>query len=660
MLHFHQPFRFYFFFFYVLIDKYIYIFLDSLQSLFLDAFPIGITVVAVIRYRLAMCQGNADVLITKIFYCNVAVAFVMIPFITATVKLLVRITTTEMIKLNETETVDLLYCFDIRHYGIDYINIGSSMFMYVLPSIIVTTLYAKIFRISSASITRIQQYSAQNLQSQNSPVPPRSRNASIFFIPNRVTPMDRGVTIANNVTENRTRGAKIWKSVITLIGFFLIAIIPACTMTIYRSFNITNRIFNISLLYLNSLMCIFHAAGEGILQTDKRRRVLVFMDRYIRTSTTNAVLRTPKMSREVRKKSARCQHGQENDNLSTLNEETSDGCGSEHQDDVFLHNDFVSAMQQKSTHHHCTFQDERRSESVVSRSRIRLEEKTKCISTNAPDDCCMTRKTCRSRNHRSLFEGNTSHFKFPVDENILYMQESNSNSDIECSSPSKFVETIEKHKEIQLNTMNLESVSEFSDMSSCSSIISPNKVSNNSCTRVSVKKSSKSLKRSVVSSKCSQSSIKEVRRSICTTKGSPNTIKQSRNSVRKASKSSNNSILSPNAFSKSNRTSFFIYKLPEKHSRRTKNVNRKCRPANLSIGGTANDLDFSYSNIQPPKSAPPRKSEPIFFSRKISSRLNGTSSLSDIQDGESLENDRAAPREIRESVRTLSILSDTM
>ncbi|CAG2222439.1 unnamed protein product [Mytilus edulis] len=174
-------------------------------------------------------------------------------------------------------------------------------------------------------------------------------------------------------------------------------------------------------------------------------------------------------------------------------------------------------------------------------------------------------------------------------------------------------------------------------MSSCSSIISPNKVSNNSCTRVSVRKSSKSIKRSVVSSKCSQSSIKEVRRSICksTTKGSPNTIKQSRNSVRKASKSSNNSILS-------------------------KNVNRKCRPANLSIGGTANDLDFSYSNIQPPKSAPPRKSEPIFFSRKISSRLNGTSSLSDIQDGESLENDRAAPREIRESVRTLSILSDTM
>ncbi|CAC5390553.1 unnamed protein product [Mytilus coruscus] len=315
---------------------------DTLQSLFLDAFPVGITAVAVIRYRMAMCQGNADVLITKMFYCNVAVAFIMIPFLTATVKFLVRITTTQMTKRNETETVDLLYCFDIRHYGMDYVNIGSSVLMYVLPSIIVTTLYAKIFRISSASITRIQQYSAQNLQSQNSPVPPRSRNTSIFFIPNRVTPVERGVTVATNVTENRSRGAKIWKSVITLIGFFLIATLPASTMRIYRSCNITNISFNISLLYLNSFMCIFHAAGEGIFHTDKRRRVLVFMDRYLRTSTTNAVLRTPKMSQEVRKKSSRCQ---ENYYLSTLNEETSAGCGSEHQDDVFLDNNFVSAMQ---------------------------------------------------------------------------------------------------------------------------------------------------------------------------------------------------------------------------------------------------------------------------------------------------------------------------
>jgi hypothetical protein len=65
-----------------------------------------------------------------------------------------------------------------------------------------------------------------------------------------------------NVTDE-LNGAKIWKSITTLVGVFLVVAIPVSTIEIFLCIDPHSMTLRITLLYLKTIMCIFHPVGEG-------------------------------------------------------------------------------------------------------------------------------------------------------------------------------------------------------------------------------------------------------------------------------------------------------------------------------------------------------------------------------------------------------------
>ncbi|XP_071150478.1 uncharacterized protein [Mytilus edulis] len=257
---------------------------ETLQSTFLDTYPIGITVVAVIRFRLAICRENADIVVSNAFFLMVTVCSFVLALITAATKLIVRITTMESNSSNKTGSGNY-FCFNVRHDGINYLNIGSTMLMYIIPSIMVTALYTGLVYISSSSITRIQQYSDNN---DRITIIERHNSIPNMTATNRILP---------NVTEARKTGAKICQSVTTLIIFFLVSTVPISCIEICLSITYSTQPLKIFLLYLKTVMCILHAIGEGALHREKRRRVMMFLYKYLSSTTSTSIVR--RISRDV-------------------------------------------------------------------------------------------------------------------------------------------------------------------------------------------------------------------------------------------------------------------------------------------------------------------------------------------------------------------------
>lgn len=233
---------------------------------------------AIIRFRLAIGRENANIMVSNAFFLMVTACSFVLAMITAATKLIVRITTMESNSSNKTGSGNY-FCFDVRHDGINYLNIGSTMLMYIIPSIMATALYTGLVNISSSSITRIQQYRDNN---------------------NRITIMERHNSIPNisstnrilpNATEARKTGAKICQSVTTLIIFFLVSTIPISCIEICLSITYSTQPLKIFLLYLKTVMCILHAIGEGALHKEKRRRVMMFLYKYLSSTTSTSIVR---------------------------------------------------------------------------------------------------------------------------------------------------------------------------------------------------------------------------------------------------------------------------------------------------------------------------------------------------------------------------------
>ena len=182
-------------------------FSETLQSLFLDSFPTGIAAIAIIRFRLAICRGNADILVNRAFFLNVSVSCALLSLIVVITKLFVRIATTDF--RNSSKTGE--YCFDVRFYGMNYLNLASTMLMYVVPSALITGLYTGLVRISSSSITRIQQFRQAACAPNYRHTAPR---ISIFGRPSIMPAFSVQNQIFSSVAEHQTRGARDRKSVV--------------------------------------------------------------------------------------------------------------------------------------------------------------------------------------------------------------------------------------------------------------------------------------------------------------------------------------------------------------------------------------------------------------------------------------------------------------
>ncbi|XP_063412494.1 uncharacterized protein LOC134695211 [Mytilus trossulus] len=224
-------------------------------------------------------------MVSNAFFLMVTLCSFVLALITAATKLIVRITTMESNPSNKTDGSGNYFCFDVRHDGINYLNIGSTMLMYIIPSIMVTALYTGLVNISSSSITRIQQY--------------RDNNNRITIIErhNSIPNMSATNRILPNATEARKTGAKNCQSVTTLIMFFLVSTVPISCIEICLSITYSTQPLKIFLLYLKTVMCILHAIGEGALYKEKRRRVMMFLYKYLSSTTSTSIVR--RMSRDV-------------------------------------------------------------------------------------------------------------------------------------------------------------------------------------------------------------------------------------------------------------------------------------------------------------------------------------------------------------------------
>lgn len=317
--------------------------LDVFQSLFLDSYPVGMIVVAVIRLRIASCQVNCDVSVRWTFYCLTSTAFVAIQILFAVSKFIISVLVTIPAEFDRHEIeAQIIFCNDVSMHGPDYVGIVSAFVLYCIPSLSVTVIYVKIVQISSSSIRRIIQYRT----SGGTPIAAQTHRSSIlpvFRSPNTVSPLhSRNCSIVNvpmtqfNGNDNFQRGLKIQKSVFTMVTCFLVSTIPVSIMEICRCVIKTSMTFNIALIYLKVFMCIFHAIGEGILHKEKRDKITLFIDKFLKrtsfyrgpNSTDPGRLSLDRANLNPMYPRLAC--------LSTLNEESFQNSAITNGDDVFL------------------------------------------------------------------------------------------------------------------------------------------------------------------------------------------------------------------------------------------------------------------------------------------------------------------------------------
>lgn len=262
-----------------------FFFSDIFQSMFMDSYPLGISAIAIIRFRLAICRGIADVLVGNMFFNLIVLGCVILSVSTTLLKLMCYIIPPEVTSQNVTGNIEetRAHCHQVTNTEVDYLHIGIVVVMYVIPAILVVILYIGILYISSVSIGRVQQFRTNEYQLQG---------VSVFSRPNMASSVTPQSQILRNVTEHQTRTARLWTSISTLVGCFLGVTIPVCSIEIYLSVSESNMILNIILLYLKTIMCMFHALGEGIFTIDKRRKIRLFLDKFVRTSRQSTIITT--------------------------------------------------------------------------------------------------------------------------------------------------------------------------------------------------------------------------------------------------------------------------------------------------------------------------------------------------------------------------------
>lgn len=248
----------------------------------MDSCPLGISAVAIIRFRLAICRGIADVLVKNMFFNLIILGYVILSVSATLLKLMCYIippeVTSQNVTWNSAET--RAHCHQVTNTEVDYLHIVIAVVMYLIPAILVAILYMGILYISSVSIGRVQQFRTNEYQLQ------RVRDISRPGMAPSVIPQSQ---ILRNVPDHQTRSDRLWKSIITLVGCFLGVTIPVCSIEIYLSVTEPNMTLNITLLYLKTIMCTFHALGEGIFTIDKRRKTKLFLDKLVRTSRQQSI-----------------------------------------------------------------------------------------------------------------------------------------------------------------------------------------------------------------------------------------------------------------------------------------------------------------------------------------------------------------------------------
>lgn len=186
------------------------------------------------------------------------------------------VTSIETIDINSTSVRENVCCYRHSNPAQKTVKLVGIALMYVIPVVSVICIYTRILYTTSVSISRVQHARVNTCEGQN---------LGQSLMPNYVHQSMPSVT-------DELKGAKIWKSITTLLGFFLVVTIPVSSIEIWLCIKEYNTTIGITLLYLKTLMCIFHAGGEGTFHFDKRERTRLFLYKHVlRTQTSTTLTR---------------------------------------------------------------------------------------------------------------------------------------------------------------------------------------------------------------------------------------------------------------------------------------------------------------------------------------------------------------------------------
>jgi hypothetical protein len=216
--------------------------------------------------------------------------------LTAILKLICAVTMgtpVETTDTNSTQNRERIYCYQYGNPVHNTVKIVGIAVMYVIPVVLVIAVYTRILCSTSESITRVQRIRISENESQNGQsLTPLSASQSIPT----VAVIDRqslSPKFASQSTQNVTdelNGAKIWKSITTLVGVFLVVTIPVSTIEIVLCIDPHSMTLRITLLYLKTIMCIFHPVGEGTFHFEQRQRMRLFLDKHVIRAPTTRTL----------------------------------------------------------------------------------------------------------------------------------------------------------------------------------------------------------------------------------------------------------------------------------------------------------------------------------------------------------------------------------
>lgn len=239
----------------------------------------------------------------KRFFIFIITGCSTISMFTALLKLMfavTMVTSIETIDINSTSVKENVCCYCHRNPAQITKLVGIAL-MYVIPVVLVICIYTRILYTTSVSISRVQHARVSTCEDQN---------LGQSLMPNYVHQSMPSVT-------DDLKGAKIWKSILTLIDFFLVVTIPVSSIEIWLCIKEYNTALGTTLLYLKTLMCIFHAGGEGTFYFDKRERTRLFLYKHVIRTPTSTTLTRRNSKENVAVPTTLSRHV---NHLSTLNE----------------------------------------------------------------------------------------------------------------------------------------------------------------------------------------------------------------------------------------------------------------------------------------------------------------------------------------------------
>lgn len=246
----------------------------------LGTLPATVTIMAIIRLRVCLCKGDASKLVTKRFTGSLYIleilwsvflwALIQIPeFLREKNEILSNLLPNET---NETSFLPLDDCYRYIH------EIHSSVMVYkwanicvcyILPLVSGICIYVKIITHVYKSASRVQMHSI---------VP--TQTTSVFLVPSSQSSSESNPS--PRISNGYKTAGNIHRSVLGIVIGIIISWLPLCTI---KMISLISGDY-ISILYrtkLHLILAIFvtFPFEEGILQSDKRKRLAVFFKRLL-------------------------------------------------------------------------------------------------------------------------------------------------------------------------------------------------------------------------------------------------------------------------------------------------------------------------------------------------------------------------------------------